>query len=496
MMNIILIEDEPPILRGLMGHILKFKENFTVKGAFTNAKEALEYLQTNASFIDVAITDIELPVINGLSFMKEVNLHYHHINCIIISGYNNFEYARSALRLGAADYLSKPVDIMDLHKCLLTLYEKKCMESLQQPLAETETAVLGFSYNYILAVICDGNYSYFNASPSSDHHNYEYKYRPKDLESILLPVAGIRYRTATGKSITETILFLHLEQKFSDIMDLKIRDFFAPLLHQETKFTVVYSKVPGRLSETGAFLQEIRHCLYKSIVIGKTQLIHYIKGQWQEPVFKPNALDSELYHLERIFQEANLVLFRQDLQKLLFHLEEQGYTQVMVFYYLNQLAYSCLVKQSKDRPNILIPELIDDVIFYSGNYRTLYENLLSVFMDYLKNDNLNKQSTLEKINYYIEQHYMEPINTSHLADAFNFTPSYLSKMFREYKNVSPIEYILTLKIDKAKELLKQNPTLPVKDCAGLVGYHDPLYFSKVFKKVTGLSPKQFIAQVT
>lgn len=495
MMNIILIEDEPPILRGLQGHIRRYPENFGIKGAFTNAKDALQYLEGHAKDVDVAITDIELPLINGLSFIERIQGKYPHITCIILSGYDNFEYARSAIRLGVSNYLTKPVDTAELHKTLLDIYEKKCMDSiLKPPVPEQEPAALSFSDEYALAIVCDGNESYFNPTPHSDI--YDYEYHPRNFYAILGPDRDMPFKVSNGRSCYETIIFLHMKGREGKPYPDRLLDFFSPLLKQQTNFTVVFSRVPAKLGDIGQYMQSMRYCLYKSIIIGKPQLLHYLPDQWEEPQFTTDTFREDVYHLERVFENGDAQLFRQGLCALLTRLKEASCNQLNVFHCLNLLACACLKKQPQTRPGLSIPELINDAIFYSSDYDALLENLLSVFLEECAEDSQNRGSILEKIDHYIRQHYMEPLNTRQLAETFHFTPSYLSKMFREYKDISPIEYIIRLKVEKAKELLAQNPSMPVKECAALIGYADPLYFSKVFKKVTGMSPKQYVGEVT
>lgn len=492
MMNILLVEDEPPILRGLQNHIKRYRENFEIRGAFTNARDALQYLMIHFKSTDVVITDIELPLINGLSFIQQINEQFPHITCIIISGYDNFEYAQTAIRLGVSNYLTKPVNTEELHKTLLNIYEKKCMDSISKPpLPEKEyEAALSFSDEYSLAIICDGNESYFNPMPHSDIYNYEYQ--SCNYYSLLNTSSDIAFKMVQGRSSYESILFMRNNYANKTCLS-NISCFFSPLLQQPGNFTIVYSKVPANLSDIRQYMQNMRYFLYKSLIFGQSQLLQYFPQRWEEPPSDSDVLKEKLYQLQRFFENGDIQLFKQDLRTFLLHMKKEECRQLTVFHYLNLLASGCLTKFRQDKSGLSIPEMINDSIFYSSDYEALFENLLSVFMDEFTGDNQPKGNLLENIDCYIKQHYMEPMNTRQLAEAFHFTPSYLSKIFREYKNISPIEYIIQLKIEKAKNLFISNPSLPVKECASLIGYHDPLYFSKVFKKVTGMSPKQFIS---
>lgn len=91
---------------------------------------------------------------------------------------------------------------------------------------------------------------------------------------------------------------------------------------------------------------------------------------------------------------------------------------------------------------------------------------------------------------YIERNYQNNITIEDLCNRLGITRSYLTKLFKEELHSAPYEYLVNLRIDKASSLLKST-SLPIKQISTMIGYHDPLVFSKIFKQKTGLSPKTY-----
>ena len=96
-----------------------------------------------------------------------------------------------------------------------------------------------------------------------------------------------------------------------------------------------------------------------------------------------------------------------------------------------------------------------------------------------------------KIAEFINENYFRNISINYLAKSFNFNRSYIYMLFKKEFGISPQEYILNKRIEKAKELLSDRKRLRICEVAFAVGYSDPLYFSRLFKKATGVSPLKF-----
>lgn len=98
---------------------------------------------------------------------------------------------------------------------------------------------------------------------------------------------------------------------------------------------------------------------------------------------------------------------------------------------------------------------------------------------------------MASIENHIESNLSMPITHQSLSDKYGFTASYLSKLFKQYRGISPSEYLTKLRIEKAKLLMEDNPEILTKTLAPIVGFSDPFYFSKTFKKNTGMTPKEY-----
>lgn len=107
----------------------------------------------------------------------------------------------------------------------------------------------------------------------------------------------------------------------------------------------------------------------------------------------------------------------------------------------------------------------------------------------------NKKYVVQQIMKYMENHYKEKISLDQIAENMYLSPFYISKLFKSETGDTPINYLISLRMEKAKELLDQNSTLSIQEVAAAVGYEDAYHFSKLFKKFYGLSPLYYKARI-
>ena len=105
--------------------------------------------------------------------------------------------------------------------------------------------------------------------------------------------------------------------------------------------------------------------------------------------------------------------------------------------------------------------------------------------------NMSKEEIVSCIEKYLQENFRKQITMGEISDRLGFAPDYLSHLFKKYHNESPIRYLTNLRIHYARQLLIRHPELEVSIIGEMSGYPDPVYFSKVFKKNTGIWPSQY-----
>lgn len=133
-MNVLIVDDEEIIRRGLRVILEQIVTGFVVGGTVKNGVKALEFLKEQN--IDVVITDIRMPQMDGIELTRQIRMQWPHMPVVILSGHDDYEYLREALREGVKDYLLKPVDRVEFTKCMSNIWnnwnnqEESNLESL------------------------------------------------------------------------------------------------------------------------------------------------------------------------------------------------------------------------------------------------------------------------------------------------------------------------------------------------------------------------------
>ena len=500
-MNIFVVEDEPPILREILSIIESFHEDYCLLGSAVNGKDALQFLEKRGAEIDVLITDIQIPVLTGLELISHIRDSYPHILCIILTGYSDFNYARQALRYGVFDYLLKPVDEEELHGKLREAYARKCQDYMKEPSLKTASPDPALNHDglYQVALLTLGPFPVY----ASKYHNLFPDFWKKiQLEELFCrnPSLKDRYWIIDSSSPSEKILLFLLPEEHLQQRDTFLADLMAPLLDGPEQITIaIEPQFPG-IRKIHSTVLRLRSQINRCVRIQKSQLLFLRDTDGGTSEFAQAR--SWCLRLSQLYAKKNVPVFEAELKNCIRTLQKEDLPSAELFHFLKELFLYCIraVEDICSFPALDIDSTAGEILVFSDSYVAFYENTRSIFRSLfelmLDQEPLfhDKTDIVMKLDSYMKENFTTSINTQSIAKEFGFTPAYLSKIFREYKKISPSDYITDLRIERAKELLLANPSCKIKDIALSVGYNDPLYFSKVFKNLTGVSPKQYAEQ--
>lgn len=163
--------------------------------------------------------------------------------------------------------------------------------------------------------------------------------------------------------------------------------------------------------------------------------------------------------------------------------------QIDLRYCLNQFT----VLNEEDRK---YPVYIEEIMASCGTYEELQKNILMELEHFIGRKRIDysipeSKKVIHQVREFLEEHYTSALSYKTLNDKFGYNEKYLSSLYKEEFGISPGSYIIELRVARAKELMKENPYILLKDVATQVGYTDSLYFGRVFKSREGITPSRY-----
>ncbi len=441
MSKILVVDDEPRVSTGIKNYLLA--SDLSIKHVETalNGFEALDYLRMDA--YDLVLTDIQMSMMNGIELMEAIYLELPHIPIIVISAHEKFEFAKRSLRLGARDYLIKPVDLDEL------------IRVVKQVLCEKESA--GRKLLNGLAAI-----------PPTEP---AFEDRKKALVELI---------TEEGLSEDDCAA---LEKTLGNKKGAEHYGVIA----------VAYDMNRVGFSDKEVTLRDRKLLKYATVNIVEESLC-----EWQGVAFY--GFGNRLIAAIRLQDED--VSDREVNLKSQLNLIGQLLC-VNLKQYLNVEAVVGMSELTADTARL--PKLLE-MALAAADWRKLYPGNRVFYYGDMQDREEAKASECEapdaslaerdnsiiaQVTEYIHQHYRErSLKVQDIAAAVHFSPAYVSYLFKRIMRKNVWEYVTSLRIDEAKRLLG---TTDMKryEISYKVGYESPEHFSRIFKRSVGVSPADY-----
>lgn len=494
--KLLIVEDEPRIARSI-AQLANTREELEVVGIEINGLAAQSRLATEQ--IDVVITDINMPIMDGLQLASYISENHPEVITIILSGYQKFEYAQQAIGYRVYEYMLKPVTKEKIDSLLDRVVEvcaKRRLEKRHRVLARVVDGLKvedGGVRDNVVIVASVGAHINIDSDLSLGQAFWNSIYfADVFLNELQFPDVFI----STSNYNSERIVILQTEdEKKSEYV---ARALFGSISEQTSlPVTAAVKTQPVSLNEIGKTVRILQTAIHSEAGMCSSRMLLHDSPQ-KLPGRKTHRLPAgSVEYIVKAVGNRDKAEIKRLLETELQRCNKNDCTQTEFLRLLNAVVHDGRLAERMDigRYEELQAELWESL---ANNIGTpgLAGDIASILLGIAK-ENAHEESKkemeqiIDKVQEYLDANYMHSISTEMLSNMFGYVPSYLSQIFRRYKDISPSEYLVRYRVKKAKELMDTDTDILVKQVAELVGYTDQYYFSKIFKKETGIWPKEY-----
>lgn len=524
----ILIADDEGIMREALKNIIT--SNFGNNCELAFAKTGRAVVELAETFRpDVAFMDIQMPGINGIQAIREIQKFSSSTIFVIITAYDKFDYAKEAVNLGVMEYLTKPVkkakviEVLERAMRQIDSERKKRSDNLKiQEKLETVIPIVenGFVNSMILQEGSASDLSYYKML--------------LDIQEEYAYVAVIQFGQLNDDGILTTPVGMSVRaQTFYPECSAVCKEFLpcivGPIMTNRIVLAIPCENARQEYSDRIRIIDQARNLTRKlgtrfdarfRAGIGKIYPMHELKMSYNEAYRALSESTSSVAHVDDLTLMGEYVgNYPVETERKLFaqlgRADWNGTKQTA-----NEFFDWMIHNYYDDRADIQL-KVLEFVIwaereaFFNGeirqygllsrkNYMTTvlacadYQSLREWFLQKLEEvcrqvanrREEQSESIISKAKTYIDQNFLRELTLDEVSRSVNISPYYFSKLFKEESGENFIEYLTRVRITRAKELLK-NPELSIKEICVMSGYSDPNYFSRIFKKQEDLTPSEY-----
>lgn len=524
MMKLLIADDEYLVIDSLKYIVERFTKDVEVVGTAKSGREAIEKAMELKP--DIVFMDIHMPGIDGIDAIKQIKAINSDIVFVIITAYEYFNYAKEAINLGVHEYLLKPIN---RNKVAETL-EGICTSIAAKREAVQREILLKEKMNKVIPHL-EGQFVYsqlFDGNAVKDAAFYEEVFG-MDISHGYVMMAIIEDDGNREKQ--EGIRISLDKQKFYDIFSMELKNLCRcligpPLLDKVVAYIpsgelvdayearnmsidiasrlaqkidrnvdIKYKIGIGRSYDIGNFSKSCNEANTAASLKNEDSVIHYEdmttanksidmypESQEKELIRNLRSIDgdgaSEAF--ERIFLWLTMN-YKEDMDRIKSRLIE-------LFFLINRSVPFCSEDDSLKAQRFL------NSILKTQDLRELKvvctRHLRQIISDMRETRETEINSLSAKVKKYINENYHREISMDDAAKETNLSYHYFSKFFKDSMGKSFVEYLTELRVDKSRELLKDTND-SIKEICYKIGYSDPNYYCKIFKKVTGMTPTEY-----
>lgn len=525
-MKILIVDDEPLVQAGIKSMINWSEHDYTIIGTASNGEIAYQMIQTQNP--DIVITDIKMPVMSGLDLIQRCYEDNQSLPVfILLTSYEELAYYKHAIKYQVLEYLVKLELTPEI--LLSTLERAKAKVNSLKRVSEdvvssdsTDVMRERFLVRLLLNMLDETEqindlFDYYKIDCSANYYLASY-----------LEIYNTKENLPTDKQMTlytsslQMIKELIVKYLPCEIVSLDARH-FCVIFH----FHEVGDTIASKISDALQHVSEMLFSYYSVKIVGgigsHVTDPSNLSVSYQDAKRIANvAINNQaiLFYQDELEHDSdkntfNMSLFKDDLQMAFTEYDSDVLSNV----------FNSLIELFKDSPSHYLQavdaagsilymslsflnngESIVSNIFASSasGYRSLYESnsttdvlkwmefLRDGLCEYFNEHNKDfKNHVVNNVKKYIRENTAKKLTLNDVSKLFNISPNYLSVLFSKYNDVGFSDYINQCKVEAAKKML-MDEDMKIYEIADELGFESAFYFSRVFKKITGMSPRDYL----
>ncbi len=527
MYRIMIVDDEPLILAGISSLLDWEDYQCRIVGKASNGCQALKLAQQQKP--DIVITDIKMPAMDGIQFMREAIEGGSHASFIVLTNLEEFSLVKEAMHLGAVDYLVK----LELEEKSLVGALKKAMErcdynrrkglmgeeefsqdTLEEKIQNYFRKILVYDdhvqagepllgiirerFKHVAVMLINFNYGYEGFSPAFTREDQ--KKVMGFAENIIngMVKGFFEHSCLLRRDQNGFVLVLSLEgqkeyERQIQVMSCKFRQVMKDYF--EAPISIAVSSPEGELED---LLYQAMSAMNQTYYEGSEHVVFYSK------LCEKDEKHSSNFNINFLKKDTEAAVAHNDsrqfgliMDQVISLFEECMPARPQAVNACSNLYYFIL-SLIENREDNSFPYDVD-IISHLNRLDSLKSILrwLEGFRDEIikvleSSREIRVDKHVEMAQKYVAKHYQEKISLSQVAAALNLSSGYLSSTFKKQTGIRFSDYVTEVKIHKAKELIGTHQYM-MYEISDMLGFDTQYYFSTVFKKITGLTPKEYEA---
>ncbi len=517
-MTLLIVDDEELTRNGLVSSFewgnLGIDQVLLADDGINGLKEA------KTSNPDIILCDVRMPRMDGIHMLEQIKHNNPDAVAIFMSGYSDKEYLMSAIKMGAVNYIEKPIDAKELESAIHKAIEQ-CLRVKRESAAEQVSAnQTSDSLAYYLTT------PYNTCKESVDelcnqfyiHHNQKYKF--KYICTIIVKLASASeasselpyiYQRLRSELASSHIHIIYTEKRLYHVVYHIYSD--SPISQASVKMVCNY--IQDAFSNLGSYyitiggivegIENVYHSYEHAVIllqrsfffdecsvilpetssVDKSKNILEILSNFTSAIESKDE-DSTWASLNRLYDSCknSTVLLPNQIKTYYFNL----FTTLYQLRIDNRLITDLSIENNDD-----IMDIMDNCFSFDRLHELLCDKIKDFFTDI--NSNISENKTIYLIKNYIASNYSTAaLSVKDISDYAHLSVSYLCTFFKNETGTTLNQYITEYRMDRAKQLL-MDPRNKITEISSKVGYNDGNYFGKSFKKIVGLSPSEYREKV-